>query len=314
MTASVRPLFAQLVAALDRVLLGKHQVVELTVTTLLAGGHLLLEDLPGVGKTTLAAGLAQAMGAAFQRVQFTADLLPADVLGARIYRRQTEQFEYLPGPIFANVVLADELNRAPPRTQSSLLQAMNEGVVTVDRETHALPSPFMVVATQNPRGHHGTYPLPESQRDRFLMRLTVGYPDPATEVAILDGHRIDTPISSIKALLAPEQILAAQAAVRQVAVPAAVMAYIVRLADASRHHDDVTIPLSPRATISLMRAGQALAFLRNVEQVDIDLVKTLAPAVMAHRLGLRVLGEDGLGEGASAAWVERELLARVAVE
>ncbi|NLI76607.1 MAG: MoxR family ATPase [Candidatus Riflebacteria bacterium] len=300
--------------ALNGTLLGKPVVVERVLTCLLAGGHLLLEDMPGVGKTTLAFALSKAVKGSFVRIQFTSDLLPSDILGTRLYRRGVEAFEFLPGPIFANFVLADELNRAPPKTQSALLQAMNEGCVSVERETHPLPGPFMVIATQNPRGYHGTYPLPESQRDRFLMRVSIGYPDPGTEIRILTGSREQPLLEKIEPVLSPEQVLQVQALVRGITVPEPCLGYLSRLAEATRGHADVVIPVSPRGTISLMRAAQALAFLRGQDWVDLDLVKELAPAVLAHRLALRLFHQDSILEGAPGTWVERELLQRVPVE
>ncbi|MFZ2960062.1 MAG: MoxR family ATPase [Candidatus Ozemobacteraceae bacterium] len=304
----------KLITLLNKIILGKEEVVELVVTTLLAGGHLLLEDQPGVGKTTLGAALAHVVSGTFSRVQFTADLLPADVVGSRIYRRRDETFEFVPGPIFANFVLADELNRAPPKTQSALLQAMNEGCVTVDRETIFLPAPFMVIATQNPRGSQGTYPLPESQRDRFLMRLSIGYPDAAVEMKILRERRLSDPLKDVEPILDAGMLLAAREEVREIAVPEPIIAYVTRLAEAIRRHEDVNIAVSPRATLGLMRASQALAYVRGRGMVDFDIVKHLVPPVFAHRLGLRTLDPWLSGEGASPQWIRRELLERVPVE
>ena len=304
----------KLADALNGVLRGKAEIIELGITTLLAGGHLLLEDLPGVGKTTFGSALARSIGGVFSRIQFTADLLPADVLGCRVYFRNQEKFELVPGPIFANLVLADELNRAPPKTQSALLQAMSEGQVSIDRETLSLPQPFMVVATQNPRWHQGTYPLPESQRDRFLMRLSIGYPGTAVEMNILQDRRERDPLDDLKPVLSLEMIAEARVAVQKIPVSEAVLHYICRLADATRNHSDVAIPLSPRGTLALMRASQALTYLRNLPAVDIDLVKFLAPKVFGHRLSLRTPVSAISDESSQGGWVERELLARVSVE
>jgi MoxR-like ATPase len=313
-STELRDRLQELQRVLNATLLGKPEVVERVVTCLLAGGHILLEDMPGVGKTLLAFALSRAVKGDFSRIQFTADLLPADILGLRIYRRGAEVFEFVPGPIFAHVVLADELNRAPPKTQSALLQAMNEGSVTVERQTYPLPGPFMVIATQNPRGQHGTYPLPESQRDRFLMRLSIGYPDAATEIRILGEVRETDLAARIEPILVPEQVLQIQRQVRLVKTPEPCLAYLARLVEATRTHADVVIPISPRGTIALMRAAQALAYLRGQAWIDLDLIKELAPAVLAHRLALRWLPQESLQEGAPLAWVERELLQRVPVE
>lgn len=313
-SSELRDRLRELQRVLNATLLGKSEVVERVVTCLLAGGHILLEDMPGVGKTLLAYALSRAVKGDFSRIQFTADLLPADILGLRIYRRGAEVFEFVPGPIFAHVVLADELNRAPPKTQSALLQAMNEGCVTVERQTYPLPAPFMVIATQNPRGQHGTYPLPESQRDRFLMRLSIGYPDAATEIRILGEVRETNLAARIEPILGPEQVLEIQRQVRLIKTPEPCLAYLARLAEATRTHGDVAIPISPRGTIALMRAAQALAYQRGQAWIDLDLIKELAPAVLAHRLALRWLQQESLQEGAPLAWVERELLQRVPVE
>ncbi|MBF0500652.1 MAG: MoxR family ATPase [Candidatus Riflebacteria bacterium] len=304
----------KMLALLNRVILGKEEVVELVLVTLLSGGHLLLEDQPGVGKTTLGTALAHVVRGSFSRVQFTADLLPADIVGSRIYRRRDEAFEFVQGPIFANFILADELNRAPPKTQSALLQAMNEGCVTVDRETISLPAPFMVIATQNPRGSQGTYPLPESQRDRFLMRLSIGYPDAITEMKILRERRISDPLKDIEPILDAGMLLAIREDIHKVILPEPVIAYMVRLSETVRRHEDVNIAVSPRGTLALMRSSQALACLRGRDLVDFDMVKHLAPFVLGHRLGLRTLDPWLTGEGASPQWIRRELLERVSIE
>ncbi len=301
-------------AAIEKVLRGKESVVEMAIASLLAGGHLLLEDFPGVGKTTLASVMAKGISGHFSRVQFTADLLPADVLGVRIFRRSEEKFEFVHGPIFCNIILADELNRAPPKTQSALLQAMNEGQVTIDQETFKLPHPFMVIATQNPRGYHGTYPLPESQRDRFMMRLSIGYPDSATEVMILKDRRETDPSTMVEKVLTLEEIGEAQKEVRKIEIPDPCYVYMNRLAEATRKHEEVLIPASPRALLALMRASQGFAYLRCQKFVDIDIIKHLSPFVLAHRLGLRSLGQTHTGEGAPAAWITKEILQRIPVE
>ena len=309
----IREKLRQLLKTINATLFGKPEVVEKVVTCLFAGGHLLIEDMPGFGKTTLAFALARAVNGTFSRIQFTSDLLPSDILGTRIYRRGSETFEFIPGPIFAHFVLADELNRAPPKTQSALLQAMNEECVTVERQTYPLEAPFMVIATQNPRGYHGTYPLPESQRDRFLMRVSIGYPDRATEIRILGETRDEPLLSGVVPIFSPDQVTEVQRQVRAIKVPEPCLSYMARLAEATRRHDEVIIPISPRGTIALMRAAQALAYIRGMEWVDIDILKELAPSILAHRLALRLLHNDSILEGAPAAWIERELLQKVPI-
>lgn len=311
----IRKSFQQLAEELKLIIVGKDRQIEKTLVCLLAEGHLLLEDMPGVGKTTLASALSNAIGGVFSRIQFTADLLPSDVIGTRIYRRQTEDFEFIRGAIFANVVLADELNRAPPKTQSALLQAMNEFAVSVEKQHIELVKPFMVIATQNPKGFHGTYPLPESQRDRFMMRISLGYPDESSEVAILKKH-ISVRKSSeqtVRGFLSLAEVVAAQEQVRTIPVADPVLQYISRLMNSIRNHDEVELPVSPRGSIALMRASQALAFYRGQSFVSIDTVKEIAPEVLAHRIGLRGVSIYG-GEGARNDWLAGEILQRVEVE
>lgn len=303
----------QLQQILQTVIIGKPSQIEQTLVCLLADGHLLLEDLPGVGKTTLASALAQAIGGSFRRIQFTADLLPSDIVGTKIYRRQSENFEFIKGPIFSNVVLADELNRAPPKTQSALLQAMNEYSVTIDKNHFELELPFMVIATQNPRGFHGTYPLPESQRDRFLMRLSIGYPDQSAEILILKKFSSRNEDQALKPLFSLDEIRNCQELIREIEVPEPVFAYITRLTGAIREHAEVDLPVSPRGSIGLMRAVQALAFLRKTRLVNIDLVKEMAPAVWCHRIGLKGTSSFN-SEGAPEDWLKHEILQRVAVD
>lgn len=306
-------LLDQLQKSLNRVIIGKSDQIEKTLACLLADGHLLLEDLPGVGKTTLASALAQAIGGTFSRIQFTADLLPSDIIGTRIYRRSNEEFEFVKGPIFANVILADELNRAPPKTQSALLQGMNEYSVSVDKQHFVLERPFMVIATQNPRGFHGTYPLPESQRDRFLMRLTLGYPDAPSEVEILKNNCLVQSESMVEALLSLEEIADCQKMVKEIEVPEHVFAYITRLTGALRGHPEVDLPVSPRGSIGLVRVAQATAFLRGLNHVNVDLVKELAPVVWCHRTGLK--GATSFSsEGAPVSWLRHEILQKVEVD
>ena len=274
---------AELETALGSAIRGKPEVVRLSVVCLLAGGHLLIEDVPGVGKTTLAQALARAVSCRFHRLQFTSDMLPSDVLGVTIYNVRTEAFEFKPGPIFSNFLLADEINRTTPKTQSALLEAMNEAQVTIDGKSHSLPRPFMVIATQNPVEHHGTYPLPESQLDRFLMRLRLGYPDAASEREIL--RKVDRPApESGGADLASEDVLRLQDAAPSVAVADAVVDYMLAIVEKTRGHESLALGVSPRGSQALYRAVQALALIEGRDYAIPDDVKRLAVPVFAHRV------------------------------
>jgi MoxR-like ATPase len=263
---------------------GKDEVIDLVITGLLARGHVLIEDAPGLGKTLLAKALAQSLAASFKRIQFTPDLLPADVTGVSIYNPQERAFEFRPGPVFANVLLADEINRTSPRTQSALLEAMEERQVTVEGRTLPLPQPFFVVATLNPIELMGTYPLPEAQLDRFLLRVSLGYPATEDEIHILGLNVESDPITSVKPVLALEELQRLQDQVRAVKVSPEVRAYVVAIARASREHPGVRLGLSPRGSLALMRAAQAHAFLGGARYVSPDSVKAVAQAVIAHRL------------------------------
>jgi MoxR-like ATPase len=262
---------------------GKAEVVRLSLVCLLARGHLLLEDVPGVGKTTLAQALARAASCRFHRLQFTSDMLPSDVLGVTIYNARTEAFEFKPGPIFSNFLLADEINRTTPKTQSALLEAMNENQVTIDGKSHHLPRPFMVIATQNPVEHHGTYPLPESQLDRFLMRLRIGYPDAAAERVILRNGEREYPADS-KTGLTGEDVMALQDAVRGIAVDEAIVDYMLAIVERTRAHESLALGVSPRGSQALFRAAQALALVEGRDYVIPDDVKRLAAPLFAHRV------------------------------
>ncbi|RME45767.1 MAG: MoxR family ATPase [Caldilineae bacterium] len=266
------------------VLVGKEPVVELALVALLCEGHLLLEDVPGIGKTTLARALARSLGCSFARIQFTPDLLPSDISGVSVFNQQTQQFEYRPGPVLNQIVLADEINRATPRTQSALLEAMQERTVSVDGVTHPLPRPFMVLATQNPIELEGTFPLPEAQVDRFMMRLSLGYPTEAEENEILRRHRQADPIESLAAVTEPETLLAVQRQVRDIRVEESVQQYIVQVVQATRNHPAVELGASPRGSLALYRGAQALAAIRGRDFVLPDDVKHLAPHVLTHRL------------------------------
>ncbi|MFI5175788.1 MAG: AAA family ATPase [Terriglobia bacterium] len=266
------------------VIKGKNETIRLTVVALFAGGHLLLEDVPGVGKTTLAHAMARSFNCNFQRIQFTSDLLPSDIIGISIYNQVTQKFEFKAGPLFANIVLADEINRTTPKTQSSLLEAMNEGQVTADNHTYSLPRPFMVMATQNPVEHHGTYPLPESQLDRFLMRITMGYPLAGSEKEILLSQSSHHPLEDLKPVLNAEDVLAIQAQVRSVTVDGALVDYALRIVERTRSHEHLSLGVSPRGSLSLYRAAQAWALVEGRNFVLPDDIKQLVKPVFAHRM------------------------------
>ena len=278
-------LLDRLVAEVEKVFHGKQEVVQLAVASLLARGHLLVEDIPGVGKTTLAHALARTLGLGFRRIQFTSDLLPSDVLGVSVYDPRTAEFDVRPGPIFANVVLADEINRAPPRTQSGLLQAMQEGRVTLDDRTLVLPSPFMVMATQNPLEHHGTYPLPESQLDRFLMRLTIGYPGEEAEKRILlESARSEPLLESLEAVLTPAQVIHLQNGVENVRADDAIVDHLMEIVRATRDAVGFRMGVSPRGAIALFRAARAYALTSGRHYLVPDDVRRLVVPCLAHRL------------------------------
>ena len=282
--ANVETLGKQLLDNLERVILGKRNALELMVIGLLCEGHVLIEDVPGVGKTVMARTLAKSLGCAFSRLQFTPDMLPSDVTGVSIFNQQTRDFEFRPGPIFGQIVLADEINRATPKTQAALLEAMDEQQVTVDGATHALPRPFMVLATQNPIEYEGTFPLPEAQLDRFLLRIRLGYLSEADEIRVLEQQQLRHPIETIQPVCTEQEILAAAEAVRSIYVSAAVKRYIVDLTGHTRHNNDVYLGASPRGSLGLARASQARAALNGRSHVLPDDVKALAPAVLAHRI------------------------------
>ena len=274
----------QLQRSIARAIYGKEDVIQLALITLLARGHLLIEDVPGVGKTTLAQALARSFHCSFQRIQFTSDLLPSDVLGVSVYNPETREFEFRQGPVFANVVLADEINRTTPRTQSALLEAMNEAQVTVDGRTLPLPQPFLVIATQNPVEHHGTYPLPESQLDRFLMRIKMGYPSPETERQILRNRTNDDPVTSIEPVADVSDVISMQERVTRVRVDSSLHDYALEIVNRTRKSDQLALGVSPRGTLMLQSAAQARAFLEGREYCLPDDFKQLAVSVFAHRV------------------------------
>jgi MoxR-like ATPase len=274
---------AELESALQKTIRGKAEAVRLSLVCLLARGHLLIEDVPGVGKTTLAQALARSVNCTFHRLQFTSDMLPSDVLGVTIYNAHSETFEFKPGPIFSNFLLADEINRTTPKTQSALLEAMNESQVTIDGHSHVLPRPFMVLATQNPVEHHGTYPLPESQLDRFLMRLRLGYPDAASEREILRNY--DTQhAAAVARVLETEQILEIQELTHRVTVEESLVDYMLAIVEKTRTHEGLALGVSPRGSQALFRAVQALALIEGRDYAIPDDVKRLAGPIFAHRV------------------------------
>jgi MoxR-like ATPase len=303
-------LFDAIVHNVERVVLGKPEVVELALICLLAEGHLLIEDVPGVGKTSLAKALAASIDASWKRMQFTPDLLPSDVVGVTVWNRGKDAFEFRPGPVFSNIVLADEINRASPKTQAALLESMEERQVTVDGTTYPLGSPFVVMATQNPVEHEGVFPLPESQLDRFLMRLSIGYPGREAELAILDTHGGGSAIADLVPVATVGQVMGMVEAVRAVHVAPALKTYLVDLATASRRHASIALGMSPRATLQLQRASRARAAAAGRNYVTPDDVKALVEPVLAHRL---LLSPEALLQGASASRVLDEVLGAVPV-
>ncbi len=275
---------SQLFDNLEKVIIGKRSALELIVIGLLCQGHVLIEDVPGVGKTVMARTLAKSLGCAFNRLQFTPDMLPSDVTGVSIFNQETRAFEFRPGPIFGQVILADEINRATPKTQAALLEAMDERQVTVDGATHPLPRPFMVLATQNPIEYEGTFPLPEAQLDRFLLRVRLGYPSLSDEIQVLEQQQLRHPIETIGAIFSAEQVVAASEAVKTIHISPLIKRYIVDLTHRSRNNNDVYLGASPRGSLALSRASQARAALNGRDHVLPDDVKALAQPVLAHRI------------------------------
>ncbi len=274
----------RVVANVERVIIGKHLEVRMALVALLCEGHILIEDVPGVGKTMLAKAISRSVGCTFRRIQFTPDLLPSDVTGLSIFNQKTQEFEFRPGPIMAQVVLADEINRATPKTQSALLECMEERQATIDGTTYMMPSPFLVMATQNPIEYEGTFALPEAQLDRFMLRLRMGYPKAVEEIIILDEQKRTHPIEAIHQVLDVEELRQMQTAIKEVYVDQAVAEYIVRLVTATREHPDVYLGASPRGSINLYRSAQAYAAMDGRDYVIPDDIKGLAVAILAHRL------------------------------
>ena len=299
--------------AIETVIKGKPEAIRLAIVTLIAGGHLLVEDVPGVGKTTLAHALARALGCTFQRIQFTSDLLPSDVIGLSVFNQHSGMFEWKPGPVFANVVLADEINRTTPKTQSALLEAMAERHVTVEGMTHSLPAPFMVLATQNPIEHHGTYPLPESQLDRFMLRLRIGYPAPADEQKILRDREFSDPLDSVTPVMSGAEVVDLQQTVASVAVDDALVQYLMRIVAATRDSEMLDLGVSPRGTLALFRAAQALALGEDRTYCIPDDIKRLVIPIFAHRIVVSSRFSSSLRRSEEAEAVLNEILKTVSV-
>ncbi|MDP6550170.1 MAG: MoxR family ATPase [Dehalococcoidia bacterium] len=293
-----------------KVIVGKTPVIETALAALIGRGHILVEDVPGVGKTMLAKSLATSIGCSFKRIQFTPDLLPSDVSGISVYDQRTGEFHFRPGPIMSQVVLADEINRATPKTQSALLEAMEELQVSVDGVTHLLQHPFIVLATQNPIEYEGTFPLPEAQLDRFMLRISLGYPDFAEEMSIIEQQEQEHPIDSLAPVATPEDIVSMQEAAKSVYVDRQVRQYVVGLAEATRRHQDISLGASPRASLGLFRAARGLALVQDRDYVIPDDIKALAPVVIAHRI---ILSPSARMRGMRNTDVVGELLDDVAV-
>jgi MoxR-like ATPase len=308
--SDVQKLAEKIVANIEKVIVGKRGPVELAVISLLCQGHLLIEDVPGVGKTVLARSLARSLGCSFSRIQFTPDMLPSDVTGVSIFNQVSREFEFRSGPIVAQIVLADEINRATPKTQAALLEAMEERQITVDGVTHPLPLPFLVLATQNPIEYEGTFPLPEAQLDRFLMRMRLGYPDKAEEIDILDKQQINHPLNSLTQVISVEELREAQDTIKKVYVSPAVKDYMVSLARETRTHADVYLGASPRGSLALYRTGQARAAIQGRDFVLPDDVKALVVPTLGHRV---ILGPAARLRDLSASQILQEIMAHLPV-
>ncbi len=302
-----------LIEAIETVIKGKREVIEQALIALFAGGHLLVEDVPGVGKTTLAHALALILECRFHRIQFTSDLLPSDIVGISIYNQPQQAFEFKPGPIFANVILADEINRTTPKTQSALLEAMSEGQVTADNQTIELPKPFIVLATQNPVEHHGTYPLPESQLDRFLMRIKMGYPSLEAEKEIFRSQSQAHPLSSLQAVISSGEVLQIQEAVRAIHIDESIIDYALQIVEKTRHSEFLSLGVSPRGSLALLRACQSRAYVQGRDYCLPDDVKRLAAPVLAHRILANQRAASTLRRNEEAERVLQDILDSVEV-
>ena len=306
----VKAIADRITANVDKVIVGKSAEVQLTVVGLLCQGHLLIEDVPGVGKTMLAKAIARSIGTTFNRIQFTPDMLPSDVTGVSIFNQQTRQFEFRPGPIMAQIVLADEINRATPKTQAAMLEAMEEKQVTVDGVTHILPAPFMVLATQNPIEYEGTFPLPEAQLDRFLLRLSLGYPTIANEIDVLERQQFSHPIEKLEQVVSVDELRAAQTNVRKVYADPSIKSYLVELVSQTRKHPDVYLGASPRGSLALFRSAQARAALNGRDYIIPDDVKALAENALSHRI---IIGPAARIKDVTARTVVRDILGSLPV-
>lgn len=306
----MNPAIENILANIEKVMIGKRNVAELSLVALLAGGHVLLEDVPGVGKTMMVRALAKSVNAKFRRIQFTPDLLPSDVTGVSIYNPKEMEFQFRPGPIMGNIILADEINRTSPKTQSALLEGMEEASVTIDGVTHLLSKPFFVMATQNPIEYEGTYPLPEAQLDRFLLKMNMGYPEMDEEIEVLNRVQKISPIDELKPVIELEELLELQEDIKKVFVDELIKRYIVDIVNRTRGHGNVYLGASPRGSISLMKAAQAYAFIYGRDFVLPDDIQYLAPYVLAHRL---ILKSEAKFEGITADEVVSRLVARVPV-
>ena len=313
MITTITESLQKLQLAIESVIKGKPEAIHQSIVTMLAGGHLLLEDVPGVGKTTLAQTISRALDCSFQRVQFTSDLLPSDILGVSIFNQQISRFEFQPGPIFANVVLADEINRTTPKTQSSLLEAMAEGRVTIENKTYDLPRPFLVLATQNPIEHHGTYPLPESQLDRFLMRIRIGYPAIENEKQILRSQSLNHPIEAMVPVMSAEEVVELQQAARRVNVDDSLLDYLMKIVEATRNSELLDLGISPRGSLALFRAAQALALTEDRDYCLADDIKRLVIPVFSHRIIVNSRYSSRLRRGEEAEGVLSEIVKNVPV-
>ena len=304
------PVAERIIDNIRRVIVGKDDAIKLGVVALVTGGHILIEDVPGVGKTMLAKSLARSTGCTFSRVQFTPDMLPSDITGISVYNQKTQGFEFRPGPVIAQIVLADEINRATPKTQSALLEAMEENQITVEGVTHSLDQPFMIMATQNPIEYEGTFPLPEAQLDRFLLRISLGYPSFDDEISIMSRQQDAHPFSALEAVGTPGEVLALQKEARNVYVDQLVKQYIVTLSERTRNHNDVALGASPRASLGLFKASQSLAMLNGRDFVLPDDVKDLALPILSHRL---ILTASSRMQGSNSKLLIEEILESVEV-
>lgn len=306
----MNPTIGKILENIERVMIGKRNVAELSLVALLSGGHVLLEDVPGVGKTMMVRALAKSVNAKFRRIQFTPDLLPSDVTGVSIYNPKELEFQFRPGPIMGNIILADEINRTSPKTQSALLEGMEESSVTIDGVTHRLEKPFFVMATQNPIEYEGTYPLPEAQLDRFLLKMKMGYPDVAEEMEVLNRAQTSTPIEVLEAVIDLDDLRELQENIKLVTVDDTIKRYIVDVVNETRSSSNVYLGASPRGSIALMKAAQAYAYMYRRDYVLPDDIQFLAPYVLAHRI---ILKSEAKFEGISAEDVMQRVLARVPI-